>query len=134
VNASRAPAAARPDDAGLQLEWLGPPAQLARQFATVSSRSSPLLVEGGLGQKTRGQVLPPPGFAARPAAPVSIDTAFGRYQRREWIEGGVLRWEEELAVPLARVSPADFPAFAAFAAAVDAAQGRPASFAAQARP
>ncbi len=130
----RAPAAARPDDAGLQLEWLGPPAQLARQFATVSSRTSPLLVEGGLGQRTRGQVVPPPGFAARPAAPVSIDTPFGRYQRREWIEGGALRWEEELAVPLARVSPADFPAFAAFAAAVDAAQGRAASFAPLARP
>ena len=31
--------------AGLQLEWLGPPAQLARQFATVSSRTSPLLVD-----------------------------------------------------------------------------------------
>ena len=37
-------------------------------------------------------------------------------------------------MPLARISPADFPAFAAFAAAVDAAQGRAASFAPLARP
>jgi cellulose synthase operon protein C len=120
----RAPALAQMSGAGLQLEWLGPPSQLARQFATVSSRSSPLLVDELLGQRTRGTVVPPAGFAAPAAAPSQIDSLFGRYQRRERNEGGALLWEEELVVPLARISPADFPAFAAFAAAVDAAQGR----------
>jgi hypothetical protein len=120
----RAPALARVSGAGLQLEWLGPPSQLARQFATVSSRTSPLLVDELLGQKTRGQVIPPAGFAVPAAAPGQIDSPFGRYQRQERNEGGALLWEEELAVPLARISPADFPAFAAFTAAVDAAQSR----------
>ncbi len=120
----RAPSLARASGEGLQLEWLGPPAQLARRFATVSSRTSPLLIDELLGQKTSGKVIPPEGFAAPAAAPDQIDSPFGRYQRRERNEGGALLWEEELVVPLARISPAGFPAFAAFAAAVDAAQAR----------
>lgn len=120
----RAPAVGRVSGAGLQLEWLGPPSQLARQYATVSSRTAPLLVDELLGLRTRGTVIPPPGFAAPAAAPAQIDSPFGRFRRRERNEGGALLWEEELTVPLARISPADFPAFVAFAAAVDAAQAR----------
>jgi hypothetical protein len=120
----RAPALARVSEAGLQLEWLGPPSQLARQFASISSRSSPLLIDELLGQRTRGTVIPPAGFAVPAAAPDQIDARFGRYQRRERNQGGTLLWEEVLELPLARISPAEFPAFAAFAAAVDAAQAR----------
>jgi hypothetical protein len=130
----RAPAVARVDGDGLRLEWLGPPALLARQYASVSSRAAPLLIDEPLGQRTRVEVIPPPGLAAVAAAsPRRIDAPFGRYQRREWSEGGALLWEEELEVPLARIAPADFPAFAAFAAAVDAEQSRGALLAPAAR-
>lgn len=121
----RAPAVARVDGDGLRLEWLGPPALLARQYASVSSRAAPLLIDEPPGQRTRVEVVPPPGLAAVAlASPRRIDSPFGRYQRREWTEGRALLWEEELEVPLARIPPADFPAFAAFAAAVDAEQSR----------
>jgi hypothetical protein len=63
-------------------------------------------------------------MAAPAAPPAIIDTPFGRYQRQERNEGGALLWEERLVVPLARITPQEFPAFAAFAAAVDAAQSR----------
>ena len=45
--------------------------------------------------------------------------------RRERREDGALVSEERVLVPLARVPPEQFPAFAAFAAAVDAAQTLP---------
>ncbi len=120
----RAPAVARETGAGLRLEWLGPPTRLARQFASLSSRTAPLLVPGLLGHTMRVRVIPPPGFTPPALAPVTLDSPFGRYQRLERSEGGALAWEERLVVPAARVSPADYPAFAAFAAAVDAAQAR----------
>ncbi len=120
----RAPAVARGTGAGLRLEWLGPPALLARQFATVSSRTSPLLVDEQIEQRISLTLIPPAGFAVVAGPPVRIDAPFGRYQRREWSEGGALRCEERLDVPLARIPPADFPAFASFAAEVDAAQAR----------
>jgi hypothetical protein len=120
----RAPGVARASGDGLRLDWLGPPAQLARQFAGVPSRASPLLIGEQPGKRVSFTLVPPAGLAVVAAPADRLDTAFGSYRRREWSEGGALRWEEALVVPLARISPADFPAFVDFAAAVDAAQAR----------
>jgi predicted Zn-dependent protease len=120
----RAPGLARLGGAGLELEWRGPPAQLARRYATPATRTSPLLIGELLGQRTRVRVIPPPGFAAAAAPPEQVVAEAGRYERRERREGGELLWEERLEVPLARLAPQDVPTFAAFAAAVDAAQAR----------
>ena len=128
----RVPALARVGGAGLRLEWRGPPVQLGKRFATISSRTAPLLLDEELGQRVRVTVNPPAGFGAVAAAvPEQLDAAAGRYRRREWREGRALRWEEQLEVPLARIAPGDYAAFAAFASAVDAAQARPVTFRAE---
>ena len=121
----RAPSLGRASGEGLQVERVGLPLQLASRLATVAARTQPLLLPEAIGLTARVRLVPPAGLAAAPGPELKLASQFGGYQRREWIEDGALRWEERVTVPLARISPADFPAFAAFAAAIDEAQTRP---------
>jgi hypothetical protein len=56
---------------------------------------------------------------------VRLEAPQGTYSRAERVEGGKLVREDRLELRRSRVSPADYPAFARFAAAVDEAQGLP---------
>ena len=120
----RAPALGRADGEGMQVERAGLPLQLGMRLATVAARTQPLLLPEAIDQVRRVRLVPPEGLVATPAAEVRLDTPFGSYRRAERSEGGALLTEERVRVPLARISPEAFPAFAAFAAAVDAAQAR----------
>jgi hypothetical protein len=108
----------------MEVERAGLPLQLGMRLATVAARTQPLLLPEAIDQVRRVRLIPPEGLAATPAAEVRLDTPFGSYRKVERSEGGALLTEERVLVPLARISPEEFPAFAAFAAAVDAAQAR----------
>lgn len=123
----RAPALGRPVGKGLQVERAGLPLRLASRLASLATRTQPLLLPEAIDLVTRVRLDPPEGLVATPAPELRLMTPFGGYQRREWSEGAALLSEERVVVPLARISPRDFPAFSAFAAAVDEAQARPVS-------
>jgi len=120
----RAPALGRTAGEGMEVERAGLPLQLGMRLATVAARTQPLLLPEAIDQVRRVRLIPPEGLVATPAAEVRLDTPFGSYRRVERSEGAALLTEERVRVPLARISPEAFPAFGAFAAAVDAAQAR----------
>ena len=109
------------------VERAGLPLRLASRLASLATRTQPLLLPEAIDLVTRVRLDPPQGLVATPAPALRLSTPFGGYQRREWSEGAALLSEERVVVPLARISPRDFPAFSAFAAAVDEAQARPVS-------
>src|SRR3989442_14624351 len=105
------------------------PAQLARRWAQKAERALPLLLDSPEGQSVELSLLLPLGMRLRDGArPVDLKTPFGAYRwsaREERVASGAparLVIREELRVPLQRIAPADYPAFAAFARAVDQAQ------------
>jgi predicted Zn-dependent protease len=118
----RLPGPGRAAGEALTLDRVGMPVQLGRRLATLPVRAQPLVLPEAIAQTVRVRLLPPAGLAATPGPALELATPFGSYRRREWSDAGALCWEERVLVPLARVAPADYPAFAAFAAAVDAAQ------------
>jgi len=73
-------------------------------------------------------VSPPPGFTPVPARAADVASAFGRYRRSERVDAGRLAREDQYDLLRGRVAPADYPAFAGFASAVDAAQEEPIAF------
>ena len=73
-------------------------------------------------------VSPPAGFTPVPSRAADVASAFGRYRRSERVEAGRLAREDQSDLLRGRVAPADYPAFAGFASAVDAAQEEPIAF------
>jgi hypothetical protein len=118
----RLPAAGRAAGEGMELDRVGMPVQLGRRLATLPARTQALVLPEAIAQTVRVRLMPAPGLVAAPGPALEFATPFGSYRRREWSEAGALCWEERVLVPQVRVAPADYPAFAAFAAAVDAAQ------------
>ena len=111
----RAPAVARGrGGAGLQLEWLGPPAQLGApvRHGLVAHLAAPR--RRRLEPACAGwRLIPPAGLAPTPAARPRLDTPFGRYLRRERSRGrgaalggaaGGRRWRASRR-PTSRPSP-----------------------------
>lgn len=102
--------------------------RLSARHVQLAARATPLLVEGTERATLRLAATPPPGTRAEARPPVRLATPFGDFTREERVEGGVLLREDRLVLRRGRVAPADYPAFAAFCAAVDALQARPVSF------
>jgi len=103
-------------------------ARLGARHVRLAARTTPLLLDATERSLMRLTVTPPPGLSARPAAPEKLEGPFGRFERTERLEGGALVREDRLELRRARVAPADYPAFAAFAGGVDEVQGRPVAF------
>jgi hypothetical protein len=101
------------------------PARLAARFAPLAARETPLLVAGDERARLRIIVVPPPGAVPGPAPLREVVGAQGRFRREEWLEGGALVREDRLDLRRGRVAPAEYPAFARFAADVDEAQSAP---------
>jgi len=109
---------------GLALEGTPFAARLGARFVQLAERRTPLLVANEERTRLRLEVVAPAGLAARPAAEESLVTPFGKYTRRDRLDGGLLVREEELVVLRGRVLPGQYTEFARFATGVDAAQER----------
>jgi cellulose synthase operon protein C len=116
---------ARAADGRLVIDDAPYPTRLGARLAPLASRESPLLI--GIGERStlRIEIEPPPGAVPRPGAPVRLSAPEGSYVREERVEGGRLVREDRLELVRSRVSPAAYPDFARFAAAVDEAQALP---------
>ncbi len=104
------------------------PARLAARFLRRATRETSLLVSDDERSTLELTVAPPTGFIPVPAQAKDVASPFGRYQRGERVEGGQLAREDRYDLLRGRVAPADYPAFAGFASAVDAAQEEPIVF------
>jgi hypothetical protein len=100
------------------------PARLGAQYAQRARRETPLLVGFGEDASQRLAVSLPPGWRAVPQ-PRTVQGAHGALQRVDETRPGALVREERFTLRRARIDPADYPAFAAFANEVDAAQAAP---------
>jgi hypothetical protein len=111
--------------------WSAPlrafPAKLGERYVQLASRKVALLI----GQDDHSILdlhLFLPAKATRDgvlSGPLSLQNAFGSFQRTEAAQGtSEIVLHEELVLPAQRVSPTAYPSFAAFAAAVDEAQNR----------
>jgi len=101
------------------------PQRLSRRWVQTADRTLPLLIDAGDLEKTRVELTLPSGLhLAKPAEPVELQTPFGNFSWSAREEGGKLYFDEALSMPLQRIAPAQYPAFAAFARAVDEAQSQ----------
>jgi hypothetical protein len=104
------------------------PARLAARFLQRASRETSLLVADDERTTLELTVSPPAGFTPVPTRTADVASAFGRYRRSERVDAGRLAREDQYDLLRGRVAPADYPAFAGFASAVDAAQEEPIAF------
>lgn len=125
----RVPRLARPaGPSELVLEAPVLPSRLAARFVQVASRTAPLLVQVPERSVQRVEISAPPGLVPSVTAPRSIESPFGTFSRTERAEGRTLVREDRLDLPRGRIAPERYADFAAFAAAVDAAQEMPMAF------
>jgi hypothetical protein len=104
------------------------PARLGARFVQRAAREFPLLVAATERASLDATVALPAGWRASPGPPVDVAGAYGSYRRVEHAEGGKLVRSDAYELPRARIAPAEYPAFARHAAAVDAAQEAPLVF------
>jgi hypothetical protein len=121
---ARVPGWARLEDGRALVETPLFPARLGSHYASRARRETPLLVPGGEDARVRATVVPPAGFRALPR-PREVVGAHGALRREERLDGAALVRDERFTLSRARIAPADYPGFAAFANAVDAAQAAP---------
>ncbi|HEX9051305.1 MAG TPA: tetratricopeptide repeat protein, partial [Anaeromyxobacter sp.] len=121
----KVPRLARAANGGLVLDAPILPARLGARFVQVATRTTPLLLQIPERSVERVEIVAPEGFAPVPASGAPIETTFGAFSRTDRVEGRTLVREERLDLPRGRVAPERYPEFAAFAAAVDAAQEQP---------
>jgi tetratricopeptide (TPR) repeat protein len=119
---------ARAVEGGVVVDALVFPARLGARYVQVAARRTALLVPTPERGTQRIELVAPEGLAPRAAPPARVETPFGTFSREERVEGRTLVREESLRLERARVSPDRYAEFAAFAAAVDAIQERPALF------
>lgn len=121
-----APRFARKDEEGrLVLGALTYPALLGRRYLALSSRSTPLYLEGSEVSRTTVTLTLPQGFKlVAPLAEVKVPSPHGRFVRAEKQAGRVVTVTESLELPQARIAPSAYEAFARFAGEVDLLQGR----------
>ena len=100
-------------------------ARLGGRYVHLAARSLPLLVPAAERAHQRIRFVPPAGFAVHAEEAREVSGPFGRYLRRERVEGGALVRDEELDIPRMRIPPERYPEFAAFVAAIDQIQARP---------
>jgi tetratricopeptide (TPR) repeat protein len=101
------------------------PANLAQRFLSLFERKTPLLVSGPERLALAADIELPEGMSLA-GAPLSIrmESPFGRYERTEQRLPRRLVIREQLDMKMARISPAEYPAFGDFVAGVDKAQAR----------
>jgi hypothetical protein len=104
------------------------PARLGARFVQRAARESPLLLRASERVSLDVAVALPEGWRPAPRPGVDLATPFGSYRRSERAERGRLVREDAYDLLRARVAPADYPAFARHASAVDAAQETPMVF------
>ncbi|RKH32829.1 DUF3858 domain-containing protein [Corallococcus sicarius] len=107
---------------------LGPltfPALLGRRYVQVSSRSTPLYIDDTEASRTSVTLTLPKGWKLNdPQAGLKVDSEFGHFTRAEKQDGRELTITESMLLPRARVTPAQYEKFAAFAGDVDLLQVR----------
>jgi tetratricopeptide (TPR) repeat protein len=116
---------------GLSTGWALPPmlpAKLAHNYAQLAQRSTDQLIGSPLELHVVVRIRLPKG-AARPKLPpkVELEAAIPgkpRFTMTSRFEEGALVVERKLAVPLMRVTPESYPAFATFCRQVDAAEAQ----------
>jgi hypothetical protein len=116
---------ARRDGAELFIPASLVPSRLARRWLETAERQVPLLVDQPEVISQRVTLSLPKGRQVKPGPkPVSLATPYGAYRWSAREEAGKLVIEESLSMPQQRVRPAQYPAFAEFARAVDQAQSQ----------
>jgi tetratricopeptide (TPR) repeat protein len=120
-----APQLARRRAEGDQRELVLPapyPLLLSRNYISVPTRQTPLLLHYVLPTTLEAEVALPEGAKVQAVArPIELN-GFGRFVQRAAVEGKLLRLHSETTVPLLRVLPERYPAFVEFAARLDAAE------------
>jgi Tfp pilus assembly protein PilF len=104
------------------------PAKLSHNYAQLSQRTTDQLISNPLELHVVLRIALPKG-AGRPAlpGPVQLEAAIPgrpRFSMTSRFEEGVLVVERKLALPLMRITPQHYPAFALFCQQVDAAEAK----------
>jgi hypothetical protein len=106
------------------------PSRLGARFVQMATRTAPLLLPIPERMTLRVEIRAE-GLAPSAAPPRELESPFGRFSRKETLEGTTLVREERLELSRGRIAPERYAEFAAFAAAVDAAEEAPTAFAAR---
>ncbi len=99
---------------------------LARTFARQPSRTQPMLIAPPVDQQVRIRVRLPQGASfTQELAPTELTGPHGaRFEMQTRVRDNELRLMRDVKLPLARLSPEEYPAFAEFCRAADAAEQR----------
>jgi hypothetical protein len=119
----------RAANGGLVVDSAILPARLAARYVAVAARATPLVLDMPEVVEQRVEITAPAGLVPEAAPPATLESPFGTFSRSERVDGGTLVQEDRYALQRARVAPERYAEFAAFAAAVDHLQERPAAFA-----
>ncbi len=121
-----APRFARPEGEGkLVLQGATFPMLLGRRFLQLSTRRTPLFIDGTEASHTVATMKLPAGWKLSGALPeVKSSCPYGSYVRREKQVGPSLVLEEDYQLSMSRIPPKDYELFARFAGEVDLVQGR----------
>ncbi|WP_375756655.1 tetratricopeptide repeat protein [Corallococcus exercitus] len=107
---------------------LGPltfPALLGRRYVQLSTRTTPLYIDDTEASRTNVALTLPQGWKlSDPQASLKVDSQFGHFTRTEKQDGRTLSIAESIHMPRARVTPAEYEKFSAFAGDVDLLQVR----------
>lgn len=120
---ARVRALARSDGGVLTLPSVYP-TMMTPRFARVDSRTTAQIVGPPMNMSVSLHVRTPDGAPRTAMQPVSLERNGASFTMRARREGDYLHIERNLKVPLMRVSASDYPAWAAFARAVDQAEAR----------
>jgi tetratricopeptide (TPR) repeat protein len=98
--------------------------QLLERYGTLPTRTQPLVLDHTQREVEETTVTIPSGMEiARLPKPVSVETRFGSYSLDAEPVAAGYRVRSVLEIAMARIEPADYPAFRAFLEAVTAARG-----------
>ncbi|MBI3185448.1 MAG: hypothetical protein HYZ28_25185 [Myxococcales bacterium] len=122
----KAPRFARQESDGkLVLGSVTFPAYLGRRFVQVGSRRTPLYIDSTESSVTKATLELPAGFKLQDLLPeAKANGRYGRFVRRERVEGEKLLIEEEYRLEMARVPVDQYEDFGRFAGEVDLIQAR----------
>jgi cellulose synthase operon protein C len=120
-----APRYARVEGDKLVLGPLTYPVQLGQRFNQVSSRRTPLFIEGTESVKSHVTLQLPAGWQMTSAVPeVKSSSSFGGFLRHERQQGSKVLVDEQFRLNMSRIPVADYDDFAQFAGEVDLVQTR----------
>ncbi|HEX8439687.1 DUF3857 domain-containing protein [Archangium sp.] len=121
----KAPTFARADGNTLVLPPISMPASLGRQYVQLSTRTTPLFIDGTEESRAQVTLTMPQGYRlADPQAQLNAESPFGRLRRTEKQEGRTLTVDETLRVERGRIPAQKYEDFAHFAGQVDLIQSR----------